>query len=225
MAAQATGRRPRRIGVPAHEGPSPVGRASTTAPAGHPHRSSTDPELEAVLRTDWIALADQVRAASPCDLWTGYADPQGYGRARVGGRLTMAHRLAWERAHGPVPDGLELDHLCRVRSCVNLDHLELVTHRVNVLRGTGPSATKARQSRCVNGHDLADAYRRRSGRRACRTCQDERSQRWRRTAAGRAARAASQRRCRNTDAYRAAAAERMRHYRAARLAEAQGVTA
>jgi hypothetical protein len=210
----------------ADERPQPDERARSVIPAAVAFdRSSIDLELEAVLATDWVALADQVRAASPCVLWTGYIDRHGYGRARVGGRLTMAHRAAWSSVHGPVPAGLTLDHLCRNRACVNVAHLEVVTLRVNILRGTGPSATKARQSHCVNGHDLADAYRRRSGRRACRSCKADEQRRRCHTEAGRAARAAAQGRRRNTEAYRAAAAERMRRYRAARLAAAQGVTA
>lgn len=69
-------------------------------------------------------------------LWTGFLAPDGYGQLNMpGGGKANAHAVAWIEAHGPVPDGLELDHLCRVRHCVRLDHLEPVTHRENIIRG------------------------------------------------------------------------------------------
>lgn len=70
----------------------------------------------------------------PCWLWTGCV--QRYGRIKLEGtkRVAFAHRVSYEWAKGPVPDGLELDHLCRVTACVNPDHLEAVTHSENELR-------------------------------------------------------------------------------------------
>src|SRR5262245_28915102 len=61
---------------------------------------------------------------SGCLLWTGRISGQGYGGINVDGKPLRAHRLAYELAHGPIPPGLTLDHLCRVRTCVNPDHLE-----------------------------------------------------------------------------------------------------
>jgi hypothetical protein len=84
---------------------------------------------------------------SPCWLWQGTVATTGYGQIRhsvVGfGRTVMAHRYFWEEAHGPVPNGLELDHLCRVRSCCNPEHLEPVTRRENILRGAATKVTDA----------------------------------------------------------------------------------
>lgn len=71
-----------------------------------------------------------IKAPSGCWLWIGHIE-NGYGR--IGKRL--AYRVTYERVHGPVPKGLELDHICRVRSCVNPDHLEPVTKVENILRG------------------------------------------------------------------------------------------
>lgn len=108
-----------------------------------------------------------------CWLWTASLGPKGYGRAFVGHRQRRpAHVVAWELLRGPVPDGRQLDHLCRVRSCVNPDHLEPVTNRENVLRGQGPSAQNARKTHCKRGHELneANAYSGR-GYRECRACQ------------------------------------------------------
>lgn len=83
----------------------------------------------------------------------------------------LTHRYSYERAEGPVPAGLELDHLCRVRSCVNPEHLEPVTHRENMRRGSGWSGRHAQKAMCKSGHpfDEANTYWRRGGR-ACRAC-------------------------------------------------------
>jgi hypothetical protein len=69
-----------------------------------------------------------------CWLWTGYVDRHGYGQFK-GAKQGSAHRWSYEYHAGPIPEGLQLDHLCRVRSCVNPAHLEPVTCRVNVSRG------------------------------------------------------------------------------------------
>lgn len=117
-----------------------------------------------------------VIADNGCWLWTASCGRGGYGRFNYEGRAQSAHRCAYELLVGPIPDGLEIDHLCRVRNCVNPDHMEPVTHRVNVLRGMGSSAKRARQTHCKNGHpfDEKNTYMRPDGRRACRACGHER---------------------------------------------------
>ena len=109
----------------------------------------------------------------PCWLWLG-SIAGGYGRYGKGPGTTMAHRIAWEMEHGPIPDGLELDHLCRVRRCVNPSHLELVTHRENVLRGEGIAAREAVQTHCKYGHEFTpeNTLPQSCGRRGrrCREC-------------------------------------------------------
>lgn len=74
------------------------------------------------------------RAPDGCWLWTGPLYSNGYGEFNFDGRNRRAHRFAYDRLVGPIPDGLELDHLCRVRRCVNPAHLEPVTHEENVRR-------------------------------------------------------------------------------------------
>jgi hypothetical protein len=70
-----------------------------------------------------------------CRLWQGARVSGGYGSLKYKGRTVSAHRLAWQFANGSIPEGLELDHLCRVRHCINPDHLEAVTPQENVRRG------------------------------------------------------------------------------------------
>jgi hypothetical protein len=113
-----------------------------------------------------------------CWLWTGPQDGHGYGVFYVGGRgarRLRAHRVSYEWAIGPIHEGAVLDHVaargCRHRHCVNPAHLEPVTQRVNILRGTGPSAGHARKTHCVNGHlfDDVNTYMH-DGVRKCRKC-------------------------------------------------------
>lgn len=78
------------------------------------------------------------------------------------GGAKAAHRMAYEHFKGPIPDGLYIDHLCRVRCCVNPDHLEAVSNRENILRGVGAGAIHARQKSCPLGHPYTQLkYRRR----------------------------------------------------------------
>lgn len=112
----------------------------------------------------------------PCLLWQGWLDPDGYGQMKSGGSHLRAHRVAIILADGPIPDGMQVDHLCRVRACVRRSHLEVVTPRENVLRGFGPAAKHARQTHCVHGHMLTEKNvylePRPNGRvsRKCREC-------------------------------------------------------
>ncbi|HEY8766071.1 MAG TPA: HNH endonuclease signature motif containing protein [Dehalococcoidia bacterium] len=77
-----------------------------------------------------------------CWPWTGVIHPLGYGHVNIPGTRNpqMAHRASYEFFVGPIPDGLELDHLCRNRGCVNPSHLEPVTHLENVRRGAAARA-------------------------------------------------------------------------------------
>lgn len=81
---------------------------------------------------------------TPCWIWQLSLNDHGYGLDSLGGKAVLAHRHAYEERHGAVPDGLELDHLCRVRACINPDHLEPVTCLINVRRGNVPRIDLAR---------------------------------------------------------------------------------
>lgn len=109
--------------------------------------------------------------AAGCWVWVGPVNFGGYGRITLNGKTAMVHRLLYEHHAGPIPAGLQLDHLCRNRPCCNPQHLEPVTSRENSLRGIGPAAMHAAQVNCVNGHPLTpDNLLRESGKRRCREC-------------------------------------------------------
>lgn len=118
---------------------------------------------------------------SGCWLWTGHVDTRGYARLRAGGRNSVvlyAHRWSYEMAHGPIPEGYEVDHLCRVRACVNPAHLEAVPHLVNALRGQAPTVVVHLSGKCSRGHERNEenTYWRkdRPGKWNCRACRRER---------------------------------------------------
>jgi hypothetical protein len=115
-------------------------------------------------------IEDHGYEGGPCWIWQRHINDQGYG---VVGRRGRAHRLMYEEMVGPIPEGLELDHLCRVRACVNPAHLEPVTGAENVRRGNSPSVVTARALRCQRGHDLSSVeawYVSPSGHRSCKEC-------------------------------------------------------
>ena len=118
---------------------------------------------------------------SGCWLFTGGLDTDGYGMIGIGSMLdgsrtvTKTHRVAYAFLVGPIPEGMTLDHKCRVRCCVNPDHLEPVPQPVNVLRGESPSAKNARKTHCSHGHAFIEAntyitIRKGQRQRRCRTC-------------------------------------------------------
>lgn len=122
-----------------------------------------------------------------CVLWTGPVGSKGYGllkKKRNGTRL--AHRVAWEEVHGPIPDGLHIDHLCRVKLCIRPGHLEPVTPAENNRRkpaqvGGRPKGVAssvcgnwhdASETHCRHGHEYvpANTYVGPNGLRQCRQC-------------------------------------------------------
>jgi hypothetical protein len=115
----------------------------------------------------------KVDPESGCWIWAGHITKAGYGvyTKKVNGKRSVAHRVVYEEIMGPIPEGMTLDHRCRTRACVNPAHLEPVSMRTNVIRGTGPTAKNLRKESCKNGHPFTPAntwmY---EGRRYCREC-------------------------------------------------------
>ena len=118
-----------------------------------------------------LTIAERIARLSQregeCLVWMGSRNKKGYGRIGIKGRLQGVHRVAWELLNGPVPDGLEIDHLCGNRACVEITHLRAVTHLENVR-----SKHVLPITHCKRGHEFTPentAYQRNGGRR-CKTC-------------------------------------------------------
>jgi hypothetical protein len=114
-----------------------------------------------------------------CWRWIGYTGTHGYGVLSVEGRQRGAHRVAYELLRAEIPDGLQIDHLCRNPACVNPWHLEPVTPRVNTLRNSSPIAHQASRDSCPNDHEYTPENLRitPSGQRVCRICERNRDAR------------------------------------------------
>jgi hypothetical protein len=108
---------------------------------------------------------------SDCVIWFGAVNTKGYPCVNVDGRSQLAHRLAYEDAVGPIPDGYTIDHLCRVRNCVNPDHLEVVTVAENNRRKRTIAGLQI-GGECIRGHQITEltAYRHPRGHIECREC-------------------------------------------------------
>ena len=117
---------------------------------------------------------------TPCLLWSSNKNQDGYGRFTTSSKTRYAHRVAFEALIGPIPSDLQIDHLCRVRHCVNPAHLEAVPVRVNLARSDGCAAIALRTDHCVNGHPLnaENTYIRANGGRQCRACNKESARRY-----------------------------------------------
>lgn len=109
-------------------------------------------------------------APNGCWEWTAGLFSNGYGQFWSSGRIVGAHRWAYEALVGPIPEGLELDHLCRNIKCVNPTHLEPVTSKENTLRGEGPTAQNAKKQACTKCGSPYVAVGVKTQVRICRKC-------------------------------------------------------
>jgi hypothetical protein len=119
---------------------------------------------------------------SGCWLWTSCVQA-GYGRFRYKKRTFWVHRLSYLFLIGDIPEGLQLDHLCRVRNCVNPEHLEPVTSRENTMRGNSFSAQNAKKTHCPQGHEYNEENtyiynRKNTTYRKCKICTIKQAAEW-----------------------------------------------
>lgn len=137
--------------------------------------------------SDFLRLWKKIRVNPETGCWDwlgGSVTVWGYGQFHILGHPYQAHNVVYTLYVGPVPGGLELDHTCRNRRCVNPGHLEPVTQLVNILRGSSPAALNAVKTHCKRGHVLSgENLRVKRGRRGvlrvCRTCANaESARRW-----------------------------------------------
>lgn len=131
--------------------------------------------------------------STPCLIYEGALGGNGYGQTYIGSRLDgtrrnqFVHRVVWEHFNGAIPDGMQIDHLCRQKTCCKLSHLEVVTPAENWMRTTGPATTRARAAavtHCPLGHEYTPENTRWKDTRgyqthSCRTCERFRGQLWR----------------------------------------------
>jgi hypothetical protein len=114
-------------------------------------------------------LFSKVSVNEECWEYTGYLDPDGYGRFHYNGKCHGAHRVAYVLAYGSIPPGLAVDHLCGNRACIRYEHLEAVTTAENNHRAA------ERRTHCKNGHEWSqeNTYWHKPGKRNCRRCNAE----------------------------------------------------
>lgn len=107
-----------------------------------------------------------------CWYWTSTNHKDGYGQFKLNSKSCLAHRISYELFRGKIPIGLQLDHLCRNRKCVNPNHLEIVSNRENVLRGVSVCAINYKKTHCKHGHkfDEKNTYFNKNKNRRCRFC-------------------------------------------------------
>jgi len=129
------------------------------------------------LRFDLSRFVQEDRGHStPCWIWTGNVRADGYGQTHYKGKVSKPHRVFYQELVGPIPEGLTIDHLCRVKLCVNPDHLEPVSAAENLhrqfLAGVGLPAYLAQRSACKHGHTFTpeNTRIRTGGSRICKTC-------------------------------------------------------
>src|SRR4029077_14320339 len=130
---------------------------------------------------------------SGCWIWLMSCTDKGYGQIKTGGRSRLAHIVSYEQFVGPVPAGRQLDHKCRLRCCINYDHLEPVTASTNVRRGRLAEVNRARLGSklvCPHGHPYSghNLYINPRGARECQECRKRRRRAWNNTDHGRALR-------------------------------------
>lgn len=128
-----------------------------------------------IYRTIEVFLGMIKKIEDGCWIWQGRIYDNGYGNFGLNKKYTTAHRFSYQHFKGKIPKGKVIDHLCRNKTCVNPEHLEAVSIKENVLRGSGIAAKNAKKTHCKRGHEFTPqntySYVKNQGiGRTCREC-------------------------------------------------------
>lgn len=131
----------------------------------------------------WKACQLEHYGVESCWIWSGVPNKHGYGTMKINGKSVLAHRFGYVLMIGAIPEGKQIDHLCRNRLCVNPYHLEPVDSRTNTLRGDTLASKQSKQTHCIHGHPFCgDNLRiRENGKRICAACNKQRCKAWNRS--------------------------------------------
>lgn len=126
---------------------------------------------EQKVETFWKHV-DRSGGDNACWPWTSWMNSKGYGKFKLCGWHSSAHRIAYAVTHGEIPEGYDIDHICNNRACCNPSHLQAISHRENVLRSENTIAGRqSRQTHCKRGHPLSgDNLLMEGNKRFCREC-------------------------------------------------------
>jgi len=144
------------------------------------HWCKNEQDYEKILRNR-ILRNIHVNPETNCWEWTkSKFSSTGYGRISVRVKSRCAHVISYKLFIGEIPKGLELDHLCRVRHCVNPAHLEPVTRKENMIRGKNPASQNYHKTACIRGHAFSkeNLIIDSKGYRQCRTCRLQNARKW-----------------------------------------------
>lgn len=122
-------------------------------------RRHGDPEVMKHFRDPEAAFSHRTEWLGDCLVWSGKTNPTGYGRMKVDGKYMMCHRYAWIRVNGPIDPEMEVDHTCHNRSCCNVKHLRLTTHKQNMENRSGPHSNNITGIRGVGLDRRSGKYR------------------------------------------------------------------
>lgn len=141
----------------------------------HPDKPAPEVTLEgAIIQVkDWAMRKSTINPDTGCWIWNGRPTAKGYAKTVIANKHVRVHRYVYEAIYGPI-GGLTVDHLCRVRNCINPYHLEAVTAKENNLRGLGVTAINAKAKTCKNGHPFDRVKNRSDGtkQRVCSICKN-----------------------------------------------------